>query len=230
MDQMILTFPFFDIDCIEPDSAPNSRTAGRSMDIIAGSPIRHPHSRNDSMLSKEHDNVLSLLHASLGITAELLARKALPYYSEAQELAVAETDAQGRDHLLVPEAANAWQAMKLAAQADGIGIHIVSAFRDLREQADIIRDKLERRLSMETILTLSAPPGYSEHHTGLAVDINTAGCEEREEMFERTDAFHWLTQHAGSFGFILSYPRGNSIGFIYEPWHWRYQPVRKEQA
>lgn len=182
------------------------------------------------MQSKEHDNVLRLLHASLGITAELLARKALPFYSDAQELAAAETDAAGRKHLLVPAAAGAWQAMKLAAQADGIDIHIVSAFRDLHEQADIIRDKLARRMPMETILTLSAPPGYSEHHTGLAVDINTAGCEEREEMFEHTDAFRWLMQHAGSFGFVLSYPRGNSIGFIYEPWHWRYQPVRKEHA
>ncbi len=182
------------------------------------------------MLSKEHDKLLRLLHASLGISEELLAGKALPFYSEAQVLALAETDANGREHLLVPQAASAWRAMKQAARADGIDIDIVSAFRDLREQADIIRAKLERRMPMETILTLSAPPGYSEHHTGLAVDINTAGCEEREEMFEHTSAFGWLTQHAGSFGFVLSYPRGNSIGFIYEPWHWRFQPVCKEHA
>lgn len=200
------------------------------MDIIAGTPIRDPHSRDFPMLSKEHDNTLSLLHASLGIPTDLLARKALPFYSEARELALAETDANGRDHLLVPAAAGAWQAMKAAAQADGICLYIVSAFRDLREQADIIRDKLQRRMPMETILMLSAPPGYSEHHTGLAVDINTPGCEEREEMFEHTDAFRWLTQHAGRFGFVLSYPRGNDIGFIYEPWHWRYQPARKEHA
>jgi len=179
------------------------------------------------MLSKEHDQILAL-HAALGIPAELLTRKALPFYPEAQETVVAETDASGRAHLLVPAAAAAWTTMKQAAQCDGISMYIVSAFRDLREQADIIRDKLARRMLMETILTLSAPPGYSEHHTGLAVDINTAGCEEREEMFEDTEAFGWLMQHAGRFGFFLSYPRGNSIGFIYEPWHWRYQPVRKE--
>lgn len=208
----------------------DSRTAGPAVDIIAGSPILHLQFCAHSMLSKQHDNNLLLLNASLGISAELLARKALPFYPEAKELAAAETDPSGRAHLLVPQAADAWLALKQAAREDGIAIEIVSAFRGFDEQADIIREKLARRMPMETILTLSAPPGYSEHHTGLAVDINTPGCAAREEQFEHTDAFRWLARHAGRFGFMLSYPRGNAIGFIYEPWHWRYQLEYKEQA
>lgn len=177
----------------------------------------------------EHDNNLGLLLASLGITEDLLVSKRLPFYADAQELVIAETDANGRDYLLVPAAATAWQAMKQAAQQDGIVIELVSAFRNVERQADIIRAKLTRGMPIDTILTLSAPPGYSEHHTGRAVDINTPGCEATEEPFEHTDAFRWLVQHAARFRFTLSYPRGNSLGFIYEPWHWCYQPAADGQ-
>ncbi|TFW02991.1 D-alanyl-D-alanine carboxypeptidase family protein [Oxalobacteraceae bacterium OM1] len=168
---------------------------------------------------------LSALNDSLGITAEILARKALPYCEEARELVVAETDAEGRAFQLIPAAAQAWQAMKAAAQADGVVVELVSAFRSLDRQADIIRAKLAKAMPVETILTLSAPPGFSEHHTGRAVDINTPGCEATEEPFELTEAFHWLTVRAADFGFTLSYPRNNRLGFIYEPWHWCWQPV-----
>ena len=172
-----------------------------------------------------HDRKVGDLLASLGITDELLARKRLPFYPDAQELSVAETDTNGTHYLLIPEAAAAWRALKQAAHLDGIAVELVSAFRDIERQAQIIRDKLARGMPMETILTLSAPPGYSEHHTGRAVDINTPGCEPTEEPFEHTDAFCWLMQHAERFRFTLSYPRGNDLGFIYEPWHWCYQPA-----
>lgn len=176
------------------------------------------------MLPHEKDNNLALLLASLGISDALLACKALPFHPDARDLALAETGHDGRQHQLIPEAASAWHAMKAAAHGEGIVLELVSAFRDVLEQAQIIRDKQARGMAMETILTLSAPPGYSEHHTGRALDINTPGCEAREEPFEDTDAFGWLTGNAGRFGFALSYPRGNPLGFTYEPWHWFYQP------
>lgn len=177
------------------------------------------------MILTAHDKTLSILLDSLGITTEILSRSGLPAYADAQEVALAETASDGRRHFLVPEAAHAWQAMKHAARLDGVVIDIVSAFRDIHEQADIIRDKLRRGMPMDTILTLSAPPGYSEHHTGRAIDVNTPGCPPREEPFEHTEAFRWLLLHAERFRFALSYPRGNPLGFIYEPWHWCYQAV-----
>lgn len=180
------------------------------------------------MLFKECNDTLSVLLDSLGISSDLLARKGLPFYPDAQELVIAETDANGRQYLLVPEAASAWLAMKQAAREDDVVIEIVSAFRNIERQVEIIRAKLARGMAIETILTLSAPPGYSEHHTGRAVDINTPGCEPTEEPFEHTDAFRWLMQHAERFRFTLSYPRGNALGFIYEPWHWCYQPLSGE--
>jgi len=176
------------------------------------------------MLSKEYNDKLRILLDSLGISDAILAGMRLPAYPDAQELVIAETDACGREYRLIPAAAQAWRAMKQAAHADGVVIEIVSAFRDLDRQAEIIRAKLDRGMPMERILTLSAPPGYSEHHTGRAIDINTPGCEPTEEPFEHTEAFRWLVQHAHGFRFTLSYPRGNTLGFIYEPWHWCYQP------
>lgn len=177
------------------------------------------------MPSTEYIDNIHLVHDALGISRELVARKRLPFYPEAQQLVVAETDAEGREYLMVPEAAQAWWNMKAAARQDDIVIEIVSAFRNIERQIEIIRAKLARNMPIETILTLSAPPGYSEHHTGRAIDINTPGCEPTEEPFELTDAFRWLTQHAARFGFMLSYPRGNDLGFIYEPWHWCHQPA-----
>lgn len=161
---------------------------------------------------------------ALGITPEILARNPLPFHPVAEQLAVAETDSEGRAYLLVPEAAQAWRVMKQAAAENGVTIEIVSSFRDIARQVEIIRNKLARGLAIEHILTLSAPPGYSEHHSGRAVDVNTPGCAATEEAFENTVAFRWLSEHAGRFGFTLSYPRGNPLGFIYEPWHWFYEP------
>lgn len=161
---------------------------------------------------------------ALGITPDILERRGLPPHPVATQLIVAETDATGRQFLLTPEAARAWNAMKRAAHEDGVVIEIVSSFRDLARQAEIIRNKLDHGLDIDYILTLSAPPGYSEHHTGRAVDINTPGCEPTEEPFEQTEAFRWLLANAARFGFTLSYPRANRFGFIYEPWHWCHQP------
>lgn len=170
------------------------------------------------------------LLAELGITPAILAAKRLPAYAVATEVSVADTGADGAHHHLLPAAAQAWKTMKQAAQADGIVLEIVSAFRTLDDQAQIIRDKIARNMPMDRILMLSAPPGYSEHHSGRAVDINTPGCIAREEPFEDTAAFRWLQRHAGRFGFHLSYPRENALGFIYEPWHWCWRPDEEGAA
>lgn len=175
------------------------------------------------MISEDFQLRVNQALQMLGISEEFISRSGLPFYEEAKELVIAETDAEGRDYLLIPQAADAWKAMKQAALGEGIPIEIVSSFRNLEHQIAIIRNKLERGLPIAHILTLSAPPGYSEHHTGRAIDINTPGCRATETEFEDTAAFRWLRRHAGQFGFTLSYPRNNALGFIYEPWHWCWQ-------
>lgn len=158
--------------------------------------------------------------AGLGISAEVIAAKRLQPHLEAVQLEVAEIGADGREHRLTPHAASQWLKMKAAARADGIEMFIVSAFRSVERQIQIIQYKMDAGQALEDILNASAPPGYSEHHTGRAIDIGTAESENLTLEFGNTSAFLWLQKHAHEFGFVMSYPPGNSSGYQYEPWHW----------
>jgi D-alanyl-D-alanine carboxypeptidase len=173
-----------------------------------------------TLLLEEYTARVAATLKELAIPTALIAQRALEICCEPQELEVAEIEADGKEHLLNPAAAEAWRRMSEAASADGVVLHIASAFRNVERQAEIIRRKLERGLSLEQILCVSAPPGYSEHHSGSAVDVCTPGCPPLEPEFERTEAFGWLSEHAGRYGFTLSFSHGNRYGYAYEPWHW----------
>jgi len=154
---------------------------------------------------------------ALGISGELITARGLRECEEATALEVAEAGVDGRDHLLVPLAATAWRGLKAAALADGVDLFIVSAFRSIDRQAEIVRRKLESGAAVESILTVCAPPGFSEHHTGRAVDLSTSGSRALEVEFDETAAYAWLTRHAAEFGYYLSYPIDNRCGYQYEP-------------
>lgn len=129
-------------------------------------------------------------------------------------------DTQGREQRLAPCAARAWQRMCAAAVGDGITLQAVSAFRSIEYQLGIFQRKLDRGLSITEILRVNAAPGYSEHHSGRALDITTHGFAALEQEFENSAAFVWLQANAQTYGFHLSFPRGNPHGISYEPWHW----------
>jgi D-alanyl-D-alanine carboxypeptidase len=172
--------------------------------------------------------LLIALADELGISRDALADRGLPACEEAACLEVAEVGRDGREHLLVEPAATAWRALKAAALDDGISLFIVSAFRSIERQAEIVRRKLAEGRCIDDILAVCAPPGFSEHHSGRAVDVSTPGVPSLEIEFEQTPAFAWLDGRAHEFAFYLSYPRGNALGYQYEPWHWCYhdaQPV-----
>src|SRR3979490_29721 len=112
---------------------------------------------------------------SLEISTDLIAARSLVLHPEAQELVVAATGDDGREFMLAPAAAAKWREMSAAALSDDIVIKIASAFRSVDRQAEIIRGKLAQGLSLDTVLCVSAPPGYSEHHSGRAIDVTTEG-------------------------------------------------------
>jgi D-alanyl-D-alanine carboxypeptidase len=163
---------------------------------------------------------LDVVLSELGIAAARLSARGLQRQLEASDLEVAEIGNDGREHLLVPRAAEAWREMKAAALDDGETLFIVSAFRSVARQAEIIRGKLRSGASIEEILAVCAPPGYSEHHTGRAVDLSTPGVRPLQIEFANSSAFRWLNRNAARFTFVLSYPPGNPHGYQYEPWHW----------
>jgi len=114
----------------------------------------------------------------------------------------------------------AWLAMRSAAQQDGIELILVSAFRSIQRQQELVQAKREQGIPDDEIFRVLARPGFSEHHTGRALDLHTPHSALLQEEFETTPAFQWLSQHAHTFLFHLSYPRNNPYGIIYEPWHW----------
>ena len=107
---------------------------------------------------------------------------------------------------------------------DDILLDAISGYRSHDYQLGIFERKLARGLGVEDILTVNAAPGYSEHHSGRALDIGTPGQPPAEESFEHTPAFDWLRKNAAAYGFAMSYPRDNPHGIVYEPWHWCHQP------
>jgi zinc D-Ala-D-Ala carboxypeptidase len=150
-------------------------------------------------------------------------RGRLPRFKDAAELVCVGRDVHGRDALLHPNAAEALGRMAAEAVVCGATLLIVSAFRSIDRQTEIVRRKRDKGLSWDAILKVSAYPGFSEHHTGCAVDIGSPGCCDLVEDFEKTQEFRWLDVHAAEFGFLMSYPRGNRFGIAYEPWHWMWR-------
>lgn len=166
----------------------------------------------------------------LGISPALLPGRGLCPIAEATELVVAETGEDGRTHLLIPDAAAGWYDLKLAAKSDGIDLWIVSAFRTIDRQFELVRRKLARGMALEEVLAESAPPGYSEHHSGRAVDVGTPNASSLEACFAETEAFRWLNHRGAEFGFVLSYPIGNAYRYRFEPWHWCYRASQHSAA
>lgn len=156
----------------------------------------------------------------LGIPSALIEARGLCEHAEAATLELAELGVDGRRHMLLPAAARAWRELRAAAAAAEVDIHIVSAFRSVDRQVELIERKLAAGQPLEQILTVIAPPGFSEHHSARAVDVGSPGAPLLDRDFDRTPAFRWLQAHAGGYGFVLSYPEGNAAGYQYEPWHW----------
>lgn len=99
----------------------------------------------------------------------------------------------------------------------------LSCFRSIRRQKEVFCSK--PGLSLAERARSSAPPGFSEHHTGYAIDFGdrTRPDCDLQACFADTPVGRWLAANAPAFGFTLSFPEGNPQGITYEPWHWRYQ-------
>lgn len=130
----------------------------------------------------------------------------------------------GNGILLNPPTARSFLAMQRAAARDGVVLVPLSGFRDTDVQRDLFfGGAAARGQTLQQRARVSAPPGFSEHHTGYAVDIGdaTAPGTDLTQRFDRTAAGRWLFARAGEFGFELSFPPSHPC-VSYEPWHWRW--------
>ena len=178
------------------------------IDVVASLPLRRLRERLDT----------------LGLDDGYGERSGLPLVAEPDWLALAGSDRYRRPLWLHVDAARAWSQLREAALRDGVVLEAISGYRSHDYQLGIFERKLARGLTVEEILTVNAAPGYSEHHSGLALDLGTPDQPPAEQSFERTPAFAWLRDRAAGYGFRMSYPRDNPHGIVYEPWHWAYAP------
>lgn len=123
---------------------------------------------------------------------------------------------------LTEDTINYFNKMKSDASLENINLFIVSGFRSYETQIKTY-DKWVNLDGKEIADTYSARPGYSEHQTGLALDLNSI-----YSNFSDSEEFKWLNKNAYKYGFILRYPENkeNITGYIYEPWHYRYVGIK----
>ena len=180
-----------------------------------------PHARPgvDAIAPLPLDRLRERLHA-LGLDESYSERTGLPLVPEPDWLLHAGFDRYRRPLWLASNAARAWNTMQAAALRDHVVLEAISGYRSHDYQLGIFERKLARGQTVAEILNVNAAPGYSEHHSGHALDIGTMDEPPAEESFERTRAFAWLRDNAQAYGFVMSYPRDNPHGIVYEPWHW----------
>jgi D-alanyl-D-alanine carboxypeptidase len=122
-------------------------------------------------------------------------------------------------------AAKEFKAMSVAAGKNGVILVPISGFRSITDQQHVFFGVKAQRGQVTTKRAeVSAPPGYSEHHTGYALDIGDGKtpATNLNPNFENTAAFKWLEKNAAYYSFELSFPKDNPQHVNYEPWHWRF--------
>lgn len=129
--------------------------------------------------------------------------------------------AYGIDSYLREEVYKAYVKMADEASNDGLSLWITSAYRSYSKQYSLYNSYLEND-PQYVVDTYSSRPGFSDHQTGLTVDIIAPGYDLG--TFEYSDECKWLKDNAYRFGFIMRYPEGKEdiTGYTYESWHYRY--------
>ena len=190
-----------------------------------------PHARPgiDAVATLPLQRLRERLHA-LGLDESYGERTGLPLVAEPEWLQHAGFDRYRRPLWLASDAARAWNTMQSAARRDDVVLEAISGYRSHDYQLGIFERKLARGQAVGEILEVNAAPGYSEHHSGHALDIGTVDEPPAEESFERTRAFEWLRANAAGYDFRMSYPRDNPHGIVYEPGHWRYAPPPRRRT
>ena len=145
---------------------------------------------------------------------------------------------QGKYNLDVKAAESARNLVKAAKEA-GFNMQLCSAYRTVQKSAELYQRKVNEFKSYgyseedakREAAKWVAPPGTSEHHTGLAMDLVSSDYwsyySDLEHDYEKFDSFKWLYENCAKFGFILRYPKDKQdiTGITYEPWHYRYVGV-----
>ncbi|HEY1549362.1 MAG TPA: D-alanyl-D-alanine carboxypeptidase family protein [Kofleriaceae bacterium] len=139
---------------------------------------------------------LVVILATLACTASLASARPTTGYVEGQKTTIKIVDVDGKD--VETHTAKAFRVMQKAAHRAGVKLAIRSGFRSFKKQAELYKDYRKGRGN------LAAPPGYSNHESGRALDLYVTDHH----------AYDWLREHASTYGFHRTVPG--------EAWHWEY--------
>jgi D-alanyl-D-alanine carboxypeptidase len=123
---------------------------------------------------------------------------------------------------VVPIVKEAFDKMIKDMSKEGLDLYVKSAYRSYKTQVSLYNDYVKAK-GKESADTFSARAGYSEHQTGLAIDVCAKdNCDY--SRFDATDEYKWMRESAYKYGFIMRYQddKTNITGYKYESWHYRY--------
>ena len=195
---------------------------------------------------------IGLLFLGLGISITLLVNKSVLLEIKSLDDSLDSTETSQNQsllgHLPYPEASKEelilyspgiyvhkdiyenFKEMQFKAAQRGISLKLLSGYRSIDLQRDIFYEN--KSIRNQTAIERSrdsAPPGYSEHSTGYAIDVGDGNFPNTnfEVEFEETPAFKFMKRFASKYHFVLSFPPNNKQGVSYEPWHWRFEGTVK---
>lgn len=142
-------------------------------------------------------------------------------YNSDNMVKVNNTYSYGDNQMLTENTFEAFKKMWKAAKDEGLTLIINSSFRSYEDQEEVY-EYYKANKGEETADLIAAHAGFSEHQTGMAIDLQTYGSTGK--TFENFDEFKWLEKNAYKYGFILRYPKDKEdiTGYEYESWHFRF--------
>lgn len=172
-----------------------------------------------------------------------------PYNEIAQEVSEDQLSVLSGSYQVDNRIVDAYNQLATAAEAAGHPLVIVSAFRSVAYQQEVFDTSVNRRVNEENIPYEQAvaeaseqvtQPGFSEHHTGLAVDVvdadwynnySAVASDLLDQAYGEQPGAQWLAENCAQYGFIIRYLDGREdiTGITYEPWHLRYVGVESAE-
>ena len=188
--------------------------------------------KNNSLLNQfgEITNTVGALSKLSKTDPELLKKYSKVYFLNEHYVPISLTNvgptyisAKSKNYQIHSDVVSHLEDMIKAGNADGMSILVLSAYRSFQTQS-ILKSNYKVIYGAGTANSFSADQGYSEHQLGTAVDFTTLKLNGALEGFDKTPEYKWLGENAYKYGFVISYPAGNTY-YKFEPWHWRFVGV-----
>ncbi len=202
-------------------------TAGNLSDIISSEEAKNASLHNQFSAITDTVDTLQKLSTT---DPELLKKYSKVYFLNENyvPLSLSDIDPEfvsknSTNHQFLSDALPFLENLFRAAGDDGMSLLAQSAYRSFNTQS-ALKSTYKVTYGAGTANSFSADQGYSEHQLGTALDFTTAKLAGGLDGFEKTPEYQWLLDNAYKYGFVISYPKGNSF-YVFEPWHWRFVGV-----